>query len=385
MSPRELVVASSVDEHDEQRILREGIEEGVSQGSPLQPPTPPPLNMSLWSEVKEQFKTAYPTLIGMAVSKIPWLLSLRFVGEIGSTELAAAALATTLCNVTGLSLSVGLSSALTTLTGQARGELQARKEKRIQQRQSSIQTNVSREDGGEAISIPEGAEPLDENESENLEMEGLLNNIPYNINAKISGLNQGSTAAKSDPLMPLVYLYRGIIIQLACVLPVGCWWLSGIRSTLVQLGQGEELSVMTQDYLRILAIQLWGYSICWTLTAWLQAMEMAFVPAYAAIAVLITHIPLNLLYIHVFDWGYLGCAAATATTTTLQLVYIAVYLFGTKRGRDKLMENMYASAVGRSTLGFVKEARMAIQWKGILQYLGLALPGECRRNSGTSS
>ena len=50
------------------------------------------------------------------------------MGSIGSTELAAAALATTLCNVTGMSLSVGLGSAITTLTGQARGQLLARGE-----------------------------------------------------------------------------------------------------------------------------------------------------------------------------------------------------------------------------------------------------------------
>ena len=61
-------------------------------------------------------------MLGMLLYKVPWILSLRFVGHSGSQELAAAALATTLCNVTGMSLSVGLSSALTTLTGQARGD-----------------------------------------------------------------------------------------------------------------------------------------------------------------------------------------------------------------------------------------------------------------------
>ena len=66
-----------------------------------------------WLEVKEQFKTSWPTLLGMILYKVPWLISLRFVGALGAEELAAAALATTLCNVTGLSLSVGLSSAMT--------------------------------------------------------------------------------------------------------------------------------------------------------------------------------------------------------------------------------------------------------------------------------
>lgn len=78
----------------------------------------------------------------MLLYKFPWLISLRFVGGIGAEELAAAALAATLCNVTGLSLSVGLSSALTTLTGQARGDLQFQKDMKLRE------TTVSFEEDG---------------------------------------------------------------------------------------------------------------------------------------------------------------------------------------------------------------------------------------------
>lgn len=54
-----------------------------------------------YRELREQSKTAVPTMLGLLLYKVPWLLSLRFVGNIGPNELAAAALATTLCNVTG--------------------------------------------------------------------------------------------------------------------------------------------------------------------------------------------------------------------------------------------------------------------------------------------
>ena len=77
-------------------------------------------------EMVVQSKTALPTLQSMVLTRIPWLISLRFVGGMGAPQLAAAALATTLCNVTGMSLSVGLSSALSTLSGQAKGELISR-------------------------------------------------------------------------------------------------------------------------------------------------------------------------------------------------------------------------------------------------------------------
>ena len=73
------------------------------------------------NELRAQLRTSIPATLSMLLYKVPWLLSLSFVGSIGSRELAAAALATTLCNVTGMSLSVGLSSAITTLTGQAGG------------------------------------------------------------------------------------------------------------------------------------------------------------------------------------------------------------------------------------------------------------------------
>ena len=90
--------------------------------------------MSFLSELRTQLRTSIPSILCMLLYKVPWLISLSFVGSIGSKELAAAALATTLCNVTGMSLSVGLSSAITTLTGQARGELISRGEDIIRRR-----------------------------------------------------------------------------------------------------------------------------------------------------------------------------------------------------------------------------------------------------------
>lgn len=80
------------------------------------------------SEFQIQSSTATPSIIGLLLYKIPWLLSLHSVGILGLLELASASLAMTLCNVTGLSLSVGLSFALTTLTRQARGDLLLREE-----------------------------------------------------------------------------------------------------------------------------------------------------------------------------------------------------------------------------------------------------------------
>ena len=57
----------------------------------------------------------------MLAYRAPWVISVMFVGRLGETPLAAAAMASTLANVSGLSLLVGLSSALSTLGSQAYG------------------------------------------------------------------------------------------------------------------------------------------------------------------------------------------------------------------------------------------------------------------------
>jgi len=288
---------------------------------------------SFLSELKKQLETAVPSTLCMLLYRIPWLISLVFVGSIGSKELAAAALATTLCNITGMSLSVGLSSAITTLTGQARGEMIAR-----------------------------GKEKIDVSPSLNNETTPLIQNTSQNDD--------------TSPLLPLVYLYRGIFIQLAFVLPVGCYWIYGIKPLLLLLGQGEDISTMTEQYLRLLTPGLWGYSINWTLTSWLQVIELAHIPAYAALFGDLLHIPMNLFFIHAMKWGYLGVGVATSIFQVVQPIVMFAYLKGTKHGHATLLDHVGAKSIGRTSLSFWCEAKMAISSiVGVFQYLMLALPG----------
>ena len=183
--------------------------------------------MSFLSELRTQLRTSIPSILCMLLYKVPWLISLSFVGSIGSKELAAAALATTLCNVTGMSLSVGLSSAITTLTGQARGELISRGEDIIRRRMGQ-----------------------GEEKSDDVMKRSMQNNETTPLKTRIQNDDDDDS---SMPLLPLVYLYRGIFIQLAFVIPVGCYWLYGIKPLLLYLGQKDEISTMTEQYLRILS------------------------------------------------------------------------------------------------------------------------------------
>lgn len=160
---------------------------------------------SLWSLISTEMidyslPIALPTVLSMVVTKIPFLITIRWVGGLGTQELAAASLATTLCNVTGASFSVGTSAALTTLAGQAKGEL----------------CSKTRD--------PE------------------------------------SDISQDEPLTPVVFLFRGLIVTLSLVIPIGLWWLSGIDTALVALGQEATVASMTATYLKILCPGMWGYS-----------------------------------------------------------------------------------------------------------------------------
>jgi multidrug resistance protein, MATE family len=310
-----------------------------------------PFRCNGWlQEALIQFRTAFPSLVSMLLYKIPWMISLRFVGDIGAMELAAAALATTLCNVTGMSISVGLSSALTTLSAQARGDLLFR---------------LSRKDRHSAVHFAESAA------SEGVETEAshLLHRNGSN------GDRKSRESSGPEPLLPIVYLYRGLIIQFWFALPIGLWWLHGIESFLVWLGQGQHLSSMTSSYLRILVPGLWSFSINWTIAAWLQAVELAHVPVYAATIGLVLHVPLNYLFIDVLGWGYLGCAAATVMFQFIQPLITIGYLFASEKGRSVVLEAIAASAIGRKQLFMWIELKEAVNVKGWLTYLGLAVPG----------
>ncbi|VEU37334.1 unnamed protein product [Pseudo-nitzschia multistriata] len=321
-------------------------------------------------EVIEQSRTFLPALQSMILSKIPWFITLRILGEMdarskaaaasnggaegggGSVELAAAALATTLCNVTGMSLCVGFSFALSTLAGQAKGEMLSRAP-RARARQQAKQPPSSSVGYGSAIPTTESGDSSSDDSD-----------------------NDGAEAESPVPNTPVVFLLRGLMIQLVLVVPVGMWWLSGIDSFLVRLGQTPELATHASTYLKILAPSLWIYSIQWTTTAWTQSIGMADVPATAALLGLLLHIPFNVLFCFVLGMGYLGCAYAAICFQAVQCGYIVSYLFLYPRGRQRVLESTGGASVGRKSLTLFRELRIAGgSLRGFCDYLGLALPG----------
>jgi MatE len=194
-------------------------------------------------ELKIQSTTALPALMSLVMSKIPWFISLRFLGNIGGEPLAAAALATTLHNVTGMSISVGMSFALSTLSGQAKGELISRGKHLVAKRRSNI---------------------TDDNEQGKVEGLGQGDTQALNFRFDQSSpehLASSTFDPNASPITPIVYLLRGMCVQLCLVIPVGIWWLIGIEDMLVYLGQGPQLARMASSYIQILTPSLWAYSV----------------------------------------------------------------------------------------------------------------------------
>ena len=90
---------------------------------------------------------------------------------------------------------------------------------------------------------------------------------------------------------------------------------------------------------------------------------------------LLLHIPVCILFVDILNCGYLGTAMATVVFQSIQLGILLSYMFLYPAGRQRVVQQMAAAAVGRNRLSFWPEARLALSWTGIEQYLQLAIPG----------
>ncbi len=319
----------------------------------------------MFDEFQSQCTTSIPTIVGLIFYKIPWIISLHFAGQLGPEALAAAALATTLCNITGMSASVGLSSALMTLAGQAKGHL----------------LNISLDPTAHHNNKTRSCTNVIMDEKKLSECDPLIGERKVSPMTKVEDgiliVHSSSDSYNGDfdtPLLPLIFLYRGIIVSLAIAFPIGLWWLNGVRTFLLLLGQSQKLSKMTSEYLQILVPGFWFYTINWTTNAWLQSIDMANVPAYSALIGLIFHIPTNLLFVNILGFGYKGVAMATVAFQGMQTLMIYSYLFCTNSGRDRTLESIGAKGVCRRVIFTWTEIKMALySMKGIKQYLELGM------------
>lgn len=286
------------------------------------------------SEIAIQLQTVLPTLIGMLLTRVPWMISFRFLGNFCSTEeFAAASFANSIANNTGLAFPFALTSALSTLTSQGKGDLNKRIRERVSDKIEGIEM-------GKTVKQKESRLLLAHTDIDNIE-DGL---------ASPSSFEQQTQEATPKRLTPMVYLYRGLYVNLLFVLSTSLWWMVGMRSTLVALQQDKAMIKLILPYLHILIPGLWGISIQWTVSCWLQAIGLAyFIPWFGVIALLL-HVPVNYLLMEMFGWGYYGNAWATVinhhTASNASTVYVDLWTRGSraKHGYFHLWTNLYIQA-----------------------------------------
>lgn len=81
-------------------------------------------NLSVREELKKQLWLAGPMIAGALLQNVIQMISVMYVGHLGELPLAGASMANSFATVTGLSLLLGMASALDTLCGQAFGARQ---------------------------------------------------------------------------------------------------------------------------------------------------------------------------------------------------------------------------------------------------------------------
>lgn len=286
------------------------------------------------------------------------------MGHIGSKELAAAALASSICNVTGISIVTGLSYAVTTLTSQSKGDMERRR-RTLKQRQKELK-KAKREYpyiyDEKKVDVENGKAHI------------VKRKMGYG-STLVKDIESDSAEDDLYPITPKTYLFRGLFVQLMFVLPIGLYWIYGMKSLMVFLGQEETIAEMAEDYLRILAPGLWSYGINFTLCTWLQAIELADIPIYGVAVGTILHIPFNLFFIHTVGWGYKGAAVATSIFQIVQPTVTFLYIWLTESGKDRIYFNTGADVFTTSTPLSIDVQRAICSYEGIFQYLGLAIPG----------
>ena len=310
---------------------------------------------SLRTEIKSQMTIAMPSITSMILYKIPWLISLGFVGNLySSTELASAALATTICNVTGMSFSVGMNSALATLAGQSKGYIQSIKQKKKMREKRRRRKQGTTDDGGSHH---------DDDEKDNDESTPLLLTDKSSTRSTSRSSNSYGDNDEDDDdddeqqqklelqlLQPLIYMYRGMYVLGLIIVPISfIWWIMiGIKPFLLYIGMDDddnnntnlELVEKTQSYLRVLTPGLYFYSINWTLTFFCVSIGMADIPAYAAGIGCIFHIPINLFLLKILKLGYLGVALGTVLFQFIQPICMIYYMYYTKHGIHRVLCNI---------------------------------------------
>ena len=239
----------------------------------------------LLMEAKSQLILAVPVSWTFIMRKSVDIVAVIFVGHLGSQYLAAAGIASVTANVTGNSVLIAFSGALSTICGWAKG----------------------------------------------------------------ANDTQGLYAA----------LQRALIILPLCIcVPISLLW-SFSSSVMVLCGQQEDMSLLAQQYLRLMIPGLWARAVALCVQNWLYSQEKMMIIAYSTSISALCNVVLCYVLVLVLDVGFAGAAISNSICRIIEASLMVGYLVYNSYQDDSLL------------IGFQWSTECFKNWG---QYFELAMP-----------
>ena len=125
-----------------------------------------------------------------------------------------------------------------------------------------------------------------------------------------------------------------------------------------------------QEYLRILAPGMWGYSLNFIMCTFFQVIGLADIQTCVMMIAAALHWPLNYIFIYGLDLGFKGAAVATTVSQLISPCLMLCFVLGTESGRSRLPLSTKYDGTTKEMIQYAIYSS-----SGIRQYLGLALSG----------
>lgn len=144
-------------------------------------------------------------------------------------------------------------------------------------------------------------------------------------------------------------------------IPVGIIW-TNVAPILMALGQDEELSRGTQQYLRVLLLAAPGYIGFETLKKYLQCQGIMDASTYVLIFITPINVALNVYFVHYTDFGIYGSPIALSFTFSFAFFFLIIY-------------TAYSPAHKQNGTWGGLQLRAVLDTRSCIALLKLALPG----------
>jgi MATE family multidrug resistance protein len=158
-----------------------------------------------------------------------------------------------------------------------------------------------------------------------------------------------------------IHFQRCLLILWLLFIPVGIIW-ANVAPILMALGQDEELSRGTQQYLRVLLLAAPGYIGFETLKKYLQCQGIMDASTYVLIFISPINVALNVYFVHYTDFGIYGSPIALSFTFSFAFFFLVIY-------------TAYSPTHAQNGTWGGFQLRAVLDARSCITFLKLAIPG----------